>query len=105
MPTDSNWVIWAFSVAAFIVIAYLIRVNQQLSGTPEEVRRLHEAPWTPDKLRKTYERLEKHPIDYTAKLPPKLDRRYVVTGGSGECFSLLLFGMLEWDWNRTLCNA
>ncbi|KAI3325706.1 NAD(P)-binding protein [Xylariaceae sp. AK1471] len=83
MSDGSSWVLWALSAAAFVVLAYLTRVNQQLSGTPEEVRQLSGARWTPELLKKTYERLQQHPIDYTHKLPPKLDRRYVVTGGSG----------------------
>jgi hypothetical protein len=84
MSSGSSWVLWALSAAAFVILAYLARVNQQLSGTPEEVQRLSGSRWTLELLKKTYERLQQHPIDYTDKLPPKLDRRYVVTGGSGE---------------------
>jgi hypothetical protein len=89
MSDGSVWVLWALWApwaAAFTVLAYLFRVNQQLSGTPEQVRRLPGPQWTPDLLRETYERLQQHPIDYTHKLPPKLKRRYIVTGGSGELF-------------------
>ncbi|KAI0411601.1 hypothetical protein F5X98DRAFT_357008 [Xylaria grammica] len=78
-----HWASWALTSVALAILAYLVRVNQQLSGTPEEVTRLAGPRWTPDLLKKTYERLEKNPIDYTDKLPPKLDRRYVITGGSG----------------------
>lgn len=82
----SAWLLWALVRAApIIILAYLARVNHQLSGTPKEVRRLAGTRWTPDILREAYKRLEQHPIDYTHKLPPRLDRRYVVTGGSGEC--------------------
>ncbi|KAI0099785.1 hypothetical protein GGR51DRAFT_535080 [Nemania sp. FL0031] len=83
MSGGSDWPFLAFATATFAILAYLVRVNQQLSGTPEEVRRLAGPRWTPDLLKKTYERLQRDPIDYTHKLPPKLDRRYVVTGGSG----------------------
>ncbi|KAI1305062.1 hypothetical protein F5Y03DRAFT_356404 [Xylaria venustula] len=82
MSNGSGWVPWAL-VSVALVLLYLFRVNQQLSGTPEDVRRLAGSRWTPDLLQKTYERLEKHPIDYTHKLPPRLHRRYIVTGGSG----------------------
>ncbi|TRX96053.1 hypothetical protein FHL15_003195 [Xylaria flabelliformis] len=78
-----SWLQWALAAATLATLAYLVRVNRLLSGTPEEVTRLAGPRWTPDLLKKTYERLEKHPIDYTNKLPPKLDRRYVITGGSG----------------------
>lgn len=74
----------AFLAALVALFLYLLRVNQLLSGTPDEVRKLSGSRWTQDKLKKTYERLEESPIDYTDKLPPKLERRYVVTGGSGE---------------------
>ncbi|KAI0458806.1 hypothetical protein F5B21DRAFT_457836 [Xylaria acuta] len=83
MLVGSDWVLWALATATFATLAYLVRVNRQLSGTPEEVRRLAGPRWTPDLLKKTYGRLRQHPIEYTHKLPPKLDRRYVVTGGSG----------------------
>ena len=83
MFSGGDWAIWSL-VGIALVLAYLVRVNQQLSGTPEEVKRLSGSRWTPELLKKTYERLQQHPIEYTQKLPPKLDRRYVVTGGSGE---------------------
>ncbi|KAI1112852.1 hypothetical protein F5Y14DRAFT_462970 [Nemania sp. NC0429] len=79
-----DWLPWVLVRAALIItLAYLVRVNYQLSGTPKEVRRLAGSRWTPDILKGTYKRLEQHPIDYTHKLPPRLHRRYVVTGGSG----------------------
>lgn len=79
-----DWFLWGPVAAAFVIIAYLVRVNQQLSGTPVEVKRLGGSRWTPELLEKTYERLQHEPIEYAHMLPPRLDRRYVVTGGSGE---------------------
>ncbi|KAI1642284.1 NAD(P)-binding protein [Daldinia loculata] len=35
-----------------------------------------------DQLNETYRQLQERPIDYTSKLPPKLERRYIVAGGS-----------------------
>ncbi|KAI1817668.1 NAD(P)-binding protein [Poronia punctata] len=83
MADASYWASWAVIVFVTGVLAYLMRVNTQLSGTPEAVKRLSPSQWTPDLLKRTYERLERNPVDYTDKLPPKLDRRYIVTGGSG----------------------
>ncbi|KAI1171613.1 NAD(P)-binding protein [Nemania sp. FL0916] len=84
MPDADGRLLWALATSAFVaIIAYLVRVNQQLSGTPEEVRRLVGPMWTPELLRKTYERLQRNPIEYAHKLPPRLERRYIVTGGSG----------------------
>ncbi|KAI0206629.1 hypothetical protein F4808DRAFT_1103 [Astrocystis sublimbata] len=84
MVIDREWGPWAFATVTVVaLLAYLVRLNWQLSGTPEQARRLRGPRWTTDLLKKTYERLDQHPIDYSHKLPPKLDRRYVVTGGSG----------------------
>ncbi|KAH7174704.1 uncharacterized protein B0J16DRAFT_388529 [Fusarium flagelliforme] len=67
----------------FIAILYLCHVNYILKQTPEEVRRLSSKRWTPALLSETYEKLEECPIDFYKDLPPKLDRRYIVTGGNG----------------------
>ncbi|KAI1273569.1 hypothetical protein F5Y07DRAFT_376367 [Xylaria sp. FL0933] len=83
MSSASDWVLWTLATVTIAMVAYLFRLNQQLSGTPDEVKRLAGPRWTPDLLKETYERLQRQPIDYTHKLPPKLDRRYIVTGGSG----------------------
>ncbi|KAI0904451.1 hypothetical protein F4824DRAFT_52415 [Ustulina deusta] len=83
MFVGSDWVLCTLVSVTLVMLAYLLRVNQQLSRTPEDVRRLAGPRWTPDLLQKTYERLRQHPIDYTHNLPPRLDRRYIVTGGSG----------------------
>lgn len=80
----AEWVSKLLWSALAILIVYLFRVNQLLSRTPDEVRK-HSGPrWTPNQLKEMYQKLKDEPIDYTDKLPPKLDRRYVVTGGSGE---------------------
>ncbi len=82
----------AVAVAALVVV-YLVHINRLLSGTPDDVARLPEA-WTLNQLKETYARLEKHPIDvlsYRDRLPPKLERRYIVTGGSGESTSTYLY--------------
>ncbi|XXH01943.1 hypothetical protein Hte_008306 [Hypoxylon texense] len=83
MQSVVGWALTALWTALAVLTLYLYRVNQLLSGTPDEVRNLSGTRWTPDQLRETYKRLQEKPIDYTDKLPPKLDRRYVVTGGSG----------------------
>lgn len=85
MHIVAGWALAAIWTVLAVLTLYLYRVNQLLSGTPDEVRKLAGERWTPDQLRETYKRLQDNPIDYTDKLPPKLDRRYVVTGGSGEC--------------------
>lgn len=67
-------------------VAYLVQVNRLLAGTPEEVAKLSPTRWTRELLCDTYDELEEKPITvdtYADRLPPKQQRRYVVTGGSG----------------------
>lgn len=63
---------------------YLRRINRLLKETPPQVGQLRGKPWTPELLRHTYEVLEKSPINFDGRLPPKLNRRYIVTGGNGR---------------------
>ncbi|OIW30702.1 NAD(P)-binding protein [Coniochaeta ligniaria NRRL 30616] len=80
-----QWPFWCSLILPLLVF-YLFQINRLLSGTPDTVRRLSPARWTKEMLFETYKRLEKRPITidtYVDQLPPKLDRRYIVTGGSG----------------------
>ncbi|KAI0382459.1 NAD(P)-binding protein [Hypomontagnella monticulosa] len=94
MANAAGSVLTAVLAALVALILYLLRVNQLLSGTPDEVRKLSGSRWTPDELKKTYKRLEENPIDYTDKLLPKLERRYVVTGGSGLVGGFIVLQLL-----------
>ncbi|KAI1636108.1 hypothetical protein F4809DRAFT_663126 [Biscogniauxia mediterranea] len=80
---DGSLTMWTFSIIVLVLLAYLIRVNQLLSQTPDELRKLSGPRWSPEQLRETYKRLQNNPISYKDKLPPRLHRRYIVTGGSG----------------------
>ncbi|OTB03145.1 hypothetical protein M426DRAFT_60816 [Hypoxylon sp. CI-4A] len=94
MPDVVEWVYTVLWTVSAVVLLHLFRVNQLLSGTPAEVRKLAGSRWTPNQLKKTYERLQSNPIDYTDKLPPKLERRYVVTGGSGLVGGFIVLQLL-----------
>jgi hypothetical protein len=70
-----------------LVVIYLYQINRLLSGAPEDVQRLSPKRWTEEMLLEAYNRLEATPITtdtYVKDLPPKLERRYIVTGGSGQ---------------------
>ncbi|KAK7544472.1 uncharacterized protein J3D65DRAFT_20840 [Phyllosticta citribraziliensis] len=71
------------TVAGLLIFLYLCHVNHGLGGTPEVVERVAVKPWTEEELRKTYDELKENPIDVTPHLPPKQNRRYIVTGGTG----------------------
>jgi hypothetical protein len=74
------------ALAGFLVL-YLVQLNRLLSSTPDDVRKLAPTRWTTRQLSQTYHRLEARPITtatYASRIPSRLDRRYIVTGGSGE---------------------
>ena len=78
---------YAAIAAVFFLLVYLVQLNRLLTMTPDDVRKLSPKRWTREKLVETYKRLEENPIttqSYAARIPPKLERRYIVTGGSGE---------------------
>ncbi|KAF9876559.1 3-beta hydroxysteroid dehydrogenase isomerase family [Colletotrichum karsti] len=68
---------------ATAVVLYLWRINILMTSTPPEALRVSPKRWSPEEIKRTFERVEKQPVDWTPHLPPKLDRRYVVVGGSG----------------------
>ena len=79
-------------------LVYLINLNRLLSITPDEVRKLAGDRWTDDQVKKTYERLRQNQIttaSYASQLPPKLNRRYIVTGGSGLVGGYIVLQLLE----------
>ncbi|KAI1473573.1 NAD(P)-binding protein [Daldinia eschscholtzii] len=90
----AGWVLVVFWTVPAVLILYLFRINQLLSRTPDEVRKLSGSRWTTDQLKETYKRLQENPIDYTSKIPPKLERRYVVTGGSGLVGGFIVLQLL-----------
>ncbi|KAG8161318.1 hypothetical protein KVR01_009582 [Diaporthe batatas] len=81
-----------------LALAYLINLNRLLSTTPGEVKNLAGDRWTDEQIKKTYERLRQDPIttaSYAAQLPPRLSRRYLVTGGSGLVGGYIVLQLLE----------
>ncbi|KAK4105434.1 NAD(P)-binding protein [Parathielavia hyrcaniae] len=75
------WVV--IGAVAFVALAWLLRINAALQSVPEGARQASPRRWTKQELRDTYERLKQKPLDFVRLLPPRLDRRYVVVGGSG----------------------
>lgn len=83
-PLAFDWVDIGLYIATFVLATYLLHVNRLLRGVPDDVQALSGPQWEPQELKALYDELEKHPIDYTDNLPPRLDRRYIVTGGNGK---------------------
>ncbi|KAK4451537.1 hypothetical protein QBC34DRAFT_57388 [Podospora aff. communis PSN243] len=87
-------------IIAALVIVYLARLNEILRGTPDDVKKLSPSRWSESVplLRETYRRLEAEPIttnSYAQRIPPKLERRYIVTGGSGLVGGYIVLQLLE----------
>jgi nucleoside-diphosphate-sugar epimerase len=78
----SLWLVVA--LVAVLVVAYLVKLNHAMTGTPDEVLKLSPHRWTEEEIRQAYAKVQENPVDFTKYLPPKLDRRYLITGGSGK---------------------
>ncbi|KAI1163635.1 3-beta hydroxysteroid dehydrogenase/isomerase [Nemania serpens] len=74
---------WAAAVLFLLSLAYLWRLNKVMSQTPPGA--VHASPfrWADNEIRETYKRIKARPINWAKHLPPKANRRYIVTGGSG----------------------
>ncbi|KAJ4296057.1 hypothetical protein N0V88_004759 [Collariella sp. IMI 366227] len=75
---------WAVvAVVIGLALLWLRQMNKAMLSVPEEARKASPRRWTKQELRDTYERQKQKPYDFTKLLPPRLERRYVVIGGSG----------------------
>jgi nucleoside-diphosphate-sugar epimerase len=89
---------YARSVAAALFaigVAYLWRLNKVMGQTPPEA--VHASPyrWADHEIKDTYKRIKAKPIDWTKHLPPKANRRYVITGGSGGVGGQIVLHLLS----------
>lgn len=66
--------------------AYVYRLNRTLATTPPEAKKLAISNLTDEVVRQTYQRVQRDPIPWEKSLPKRLDRRYIVVGGSGQCY-------------------
>lgn len=73
----------AGAMAVLLLSLYLYKLNMAMSSVPEEAHAMRPHPWTKEDIRETYDRVCREPIDFTKRLPAKLERRYIIVGGSG----------------------
>lgn len=81
-----------------LALLYLFNLNRLLSKTPDDFKKLVPERWSRQMIKETYLRLAKAPIttsSYASHLPPKLNRRYIVTGGSGLVGGYIVLQLLE----------
>ncbi|KAI0913656.1 3-beta hydroxysteroid dehydrogenase/isomerase [Ustulina deusta] len=92
--TGTQQVKWAAAVLFALGVAYLWRLNKVMSQTPPGA--VHASPyrWADSEIKDTYKRIRAKPIDWTKHLPPKANRRYVVTGGSGGVGGQIILHLL-----------
>ncbi|KAI1382451.1 NAD(P)-binding protein [Hypoxylon crocopeplum] len=81
--TIKEFALSAIATLFAIGVAWLWKLNSAMKQTPPEVLAVSPHRWTEQEIRETYQRIKADPIDWTKALPPKLDRRYVITGGCG----------------------
>ncbi|KAI2628954.1 dehydrogenase-like protein [Xylaria nigripes] len=74
---------WAAALLFLFGFLYLWRLNKVMSQTPPEATYASPYRWADHEIKETYRRIKAKPIDLTKHLPPKANRRYVVTGGAG----------------------
>jgi hypothetical protein len=81
------FIIATFIILGPLIIFYLWLVNEAIVRLPEPIQKISPRRWTEREMKETYERVSKKPIDFAPHLPPKLERRYIVVGGSGKSLS------------------
>ncbi len=76
-------VLSTIAVAFVTAVLWLYRINKAIKAIPEPAAKAAPRRWTTQEIRDMYEKLEEKPVDFGKHLPPRLERRYVVVGGSG----------------------
>lgn len=100
LPGARSVVAAALAACLSLALLYLAILNRAMCRAPRNVA---QRPWTKKQLNEQYDKLRRKPITIAStagQLPPRLERRYVVTGGSGArallcCFFLVQEASLE----------
>lgn len=90
-------------VLLFFTSFYLWHLNRTIAGIPDEVQKSSPHRWTPEEIEATYAKIVKDPISGSAHLPPKLERRYIIVGGSGERLHSTFSGPTDSNKTNTAC--
>lgn len=98
-PTMAINLVAAAAIAVLCLSLYLYKLNKAMSSVPVEARVWRPRPWTDEEIRETYERVCKEPIDFKKHLPPKLERRYIIVGGSGQSAGIVSFYVTAPKWH------
>lgn len=71
-------------VVLFSLSWYLRKTDRLISRLDPEAVKFAQKPWTKEQISARYRELQASPPDFSSCLYSKQNRRYVVTGGSGE---------------------
>ncbi|RYP50376.1 hypothetical protein DL769_010956 [Monosporascus sp. CRB-8-3] len=88
-------ILGAAGILLALGLAWVCKLNSALKKTPPEVLALSPNRWTDQGIKDTYQRIKEKSIDWSRHLPPKLDRRYVITGGCGGVGGQIVLHLLE----------
>lgn len=114
LNTDKHWArggeLRAAHAMALVVIlgatvglaAYAYWLNSVLTRTPPEVKEQIIPTLTDEEVKKTWQRIEADGIPWEKALPARLDRRYIVVGGSGMCLDAPSMFAISCDWAKVL---
>ncbi|KAK5990542.1 hypothetical protein PT974_08811 [Cladobotryum mycophilum] len=96
VPITRSHVFTSLLLVVVFVVLYGVRLNWVLTHTPKAAAEWAVEPIKAEHVRETYERIRREGRDlWEDKFPPRLERRYIVVGGSGEvCWRADDFGSL-----------
>lgn len=88
-------VVFVIVASSFLLLAlYLRHVQNGMKQTPQEILDISPNRWTDEEVLTTYDRIGKQPVDFSSHLPPRLNRRYIVVGGSGLVGGFIVLHLL-----------
>jgi hypothetical protein len=72
----------ALGLPLLIAVVWLYRINKAIKTVPTMAQKLSHR-WSKEEMASTYERVKEKSTSLAGHIPPKLNRRYIVVGGSG----------------------
>ena len=91
-----NWICAATGIfISVLLLLYLTRLNCVITSSPPELANVAQKAWRSDEIRARHAHLLKSPPDYSSKLPPRLNRRYIVVGGCGLVGGTIVSQLLQ----------
>lgn len=87
-------ILLSITLSLLLLLLYLRHVNNGMKQVPADAIKLSPHRFTEQEILDTYKKVTANPLDWTPHLPPKLDRRYVIVGGSGLVGGFIVLHLL-----------